>query len=181
MAEHKIECVRKQPKPGRELEVMETNAREVHNIEFLAGLDAQLVSGQKILENRLKKIPGTWRDFRLAVTTTERVLDAVYETLPTKTLLHMQRIRQCGEVIIRPRPAIKMPDDVQIVNKDDLKLLINTAIAAECAVCLKDKRGQKKCKLRSAMQTIAQPQELKDDGLCPYTHVAEGSEYGDYI
>lgn len=58
MTEYKLEPNRKASKSGRELEIMETNAREVHIIEFLAGLDAQLVNGQKILEGRLKKIPG---------------------------------------------------------------------------------------------------------------------------
>ena len=30
--------------------IMETNAREIHTIEFLAGLDARLVGGQEVLK-----------------------------------------------------------------------------------------------------------------------------------
>lgn len=41
--------------------IMETNAREVHSIEFLAGLDAQLQLGQETLKERLQTIPGGWR------------------------------------------------------------------------------------------------------------------------
>ena len=178
MVEYKIVPARK---AQSNVEIMDTNAREIHVIEFLAGLDAQLASAQTVLEARIRKIPNGWRDFRLALTKTEKLLDALYKTLPTKTLMHMQRICQYGEVIIRPKPAIKMPDDVQILPKDDVKQLINIALAAECAVCLKDARQQKKCKLRGALQTIAQPQVLKNDGLCPYTHVAAGNEYGEYI
>ena len=74
--------------------IMEANAREIHTIEFLAGLDAQLVEGQENLRDRLRLIPNGWRDFRLAVKSTERVLDAVYSTLPTKTLVHMQKLAQ---------------------------------------------------------------------------------------
>lgn len=76
--------------------IMEANAREVHVIEFLAGLDAQLVEGQEILRDRLRLIPNGWRDFRLAVKSTERVLDAVYSTLPNKALVHMQKLAQHG-------------------------------------------------------------------------------------
>ena len=47
--------------------IMEANAREIHTIEFLAGLDAQLVEGQENLRDRLRLIPNGWRDFRLAV------------------------------------------------------------------------------------------------------------------
>ena len=134
---------------------MEANGREIHIIEFLAGLDAQLIQGQDILRERLKLIPGGWRRFRLAVMTTQRLLDEIYATLPMRTLRHMQRLCENGQVIIRPKPMIKMPDDVQIVQADDLRMLINTAMAAECAICLRDAREQKGCALRKALSNIA--------------------------
>lgn len=153
--------------------VMPANGREMRVIERLAGFDKQLIEGEKHLKARLKSIPNAWRDFRLACTCTEKVLDEVYSTLPYKNLLHVQKLVTFGETVIRQKPAIKLPGDVQFVNVDDLKYLINVAISAECAVCSKDKREQKKCKLRDALSTIALPAALKNDGLCPYTHVAE--------
>ena len=162
-------------------QIMEANAREIHNIEFLAGLDAQLIQGQEILRDRLALIPNGWRNFRLAVSTTQKVLDAVYETLPLKTLRHMDRLCKCGEVIIRPRPAIKMPDDVQIVLADDLRLLINMIVAQECAMCLKAPPEQKSCKLRKALQNIAPTAEVYKNGLCSYVDVAAAHKLGEYI
>lgn len=164
-----------------EQKIMPANAREIHSIEFLAGLDAQLVQGQETLRDRLKLIPNGWRDYRLAVTRLERVLDAIYATQPTRTLLHMQRLCQCGQNIIRPKPAIRLPDDVQIVNTDDLRMLINAAISAECVMCVNDAAGQKSCKLRKALERIAPTAALKENGLCAYTDVAAGNEYGKYI
>lgn len=120
------------------------NARELHNIELIAGLDARLIAGEKALEPRLRQIPGAWRNWRLAASCIGKVLDGIYATLPERTLLHMEKLCKCGEAIIRPKPMIKMPNDVQIVLNDDLKLLINTTISAECAMCLKDAREQKK-------------------------------------
>jgi hypothetical protein len=163
------------------VEIMEANAREVHVIEYLACLDARLVEGQTVLEKRLRTIPNGWRNFRLALTTVEKLLMQVYDTLPDKTLRHMDRVHQCGEVIIRPRPAIKMPDDVQIVMTDDLRLIINTMIKHECAMCIKDAREQKKCKLRKALMDIAPPHELNENGLCNYIDVVAANEYGDYV
>lgn len=161
--------------------IMEANAREVHVIEFLAGLDAQLVEGQEILRDRLRLIPNGWRDFRLATKSTERVLDAVYNTLPNKTLIHMQKLAQNGQIVIRPKPTVKMHDDMQIVCADDLKLLINTTISSECAICVKDAREQKKCKLRKTLMNIAPTAELRKDGLCAYIDVVAGNELGEYI
>ena len=160
---------------------MEASGREIHIIEFMAGLDVQLIDGQEVLRERLKLIPDGWRKFRLAVRTVETVLGGIYDTLPTKTLLHMQRLCKNGEVIIRPKPAIKMPDDVQIVGTDDLKLLVNKVMTAECAVCLRNAGDQKKCALRKAMMRIAPPRELKNGGLCMYADVANECKLGEYI
>lgn len=160
---------------------MPANAREIHIIEFLAGLDAQLMQGQEILRDRLALVPDGWRKFRLAVTTTEKVLDGIYETLPLKTLKHMDRLCQCGQVIIRPKPLVKLPDDVQIVPADDLRLIINMIVAQECAMCLKSPPEQKGCKLRKALEIIAPTAEVYRNGLCSYVDVAAAHKLGEYI
>lgn len=161
--------------------IMDASGKEIKNIEFLAGLDAQLIQGQEILKDRLALIPNGWRNFRLAVTTTQKVLDGIYETLPVKILRHMDRLCQCGHVIIRPRPMIKMPDDVQIVMSDDLRMLINTAMMHECAMCLKAPPEQKSCKLRKALQNIAPTEKIHHNGLCSYTDVVTAHKLGNYI
>ena len=93
----------------------------------------------------------------------------------------MDRLCACGEVIIRPKPMIKMPDDTQIVLTDDLKLLINRAISAECAMCIKDAREQKKCDLRKALENIAPTAAVHKNGLCAYVDVATQNALGKYI
>lgn len=160
---------------------MDANAKEIHVIEFLAGLDAQLVAGQEHLKERLQAIQGGWRNFRLAVTTTERVLDAVYDTLPDKTLRHMTRLHECGEIVIRKKPLIPLPDDVQIVGNEDLKVLINSVVENECAICVKTCGEQRSCKLRNALKLIAPTEALNRDGRCEYRDVAAGNEMGEYI
>ena len=163
------------------LPVIPANAREIHNIEFLAGLDAQLYQGQEILKSRLQQIPNGWRNFRLALSLVEKLIDAVYHTLPDKTMRHMRRLADCGQIIIRPKPAIKLPDDVQIVQTEDLRMLINSAIAAECAICVKTLQEQKGCPLRKCLANIAPTEAIRPDGSCNYIDVAAGNELGKYI
>ena len=165
----------------QELPILNTNARELHIIEFVAGLHAKVKQGEEILRDRLGVIPGGWRDWRTASGRIQKVLDGIYQTMPTKTLKHMQRLCDCGEVVIRPKPMIKMPDDVQIVLKDDLKLMINRVISAECAMCVKDGREQKKCALRKALENIAPTAAVHKNGLCAYVDVATMNELGEYI
>lgn len=157
------------------------NGRELQVFEYIACLDQQLNVAQAILEERLRKVPDCWRNYRLAMSSIEKVVDAVYSTLPDKTIAHMEGLAHHGEVVIRRKPMVKLHDDAQFIMMDDLNVLINTSIAAECAVCLRDKKEQKKCRLRRALQEIAPPAALAHDGLCPYTYVAAGNELGKYV
>lgn len=162
-------------------EVRQANAREIHSVEFLAGLDAQLIEGQETLRERLGMIPGGWRRFRLAVTTVEKLLDDIYGTMPVKTLQHMQRLCQYGQIIIRPKPMVKLGDEVQIVGESELKVIINSCVENECAICVKTLAEQKGCRLRKALMHIAPTAELPRDGHCTYLDVAAGNELGKYI
>ena len=161
--------------------VSEASSREVHIIEYIAGLDCQLTNGDKVLESRLRSIPDAWRQYRIARSAVDKVIRGLYRTLPDKTLKHMVDLVQRGEIIIRPKPVVKTLDDVQIVQTADLKLLINTAIASECAVCLKEPKYQKKCALRKALMCICPPTQLRKDGLCSYVDVARNCDLGEYI
>ena len=93
----------------------------------------------------------------------------------------MRRLCQCSEVIIRPKPVVKRPSDVQIVPTDALKVLINKALGSECAICLRDRVGIKKCEMRKAMNLIAPPIDQKRDGTCPYRDVVTACELENYI
>lgn len=163
------------------MEKSELNAREIHGIEFIAGLDAQLYRFNGALESRLKSIPNGWRDYRLAMTLVAKVLDKLYDTMPAKTLLKFQRLNEIGEVVVRPKPAVRKGQYMQIVDNDDLKLLINKAIEHDCAICMRRGGEVRSCPLRRALMSICPPEELVKDGTCNYQAVAQQNELGEYI
>ena len=78
---------------------------ELHIIEYLMALDAQLNGHQDALRERLRLVPNGWRQWRLSTSATRSLLQAVYDTLPDKTLLYIDRLRAQGEVVVRFRPA----------------------------------------------------------------------------
>lgn len=161
-------------------EPWEMDAREVHATEFIAGLDSQLARFSDALTDRLKKI-GRYREFRLAAAMIEKVLDGLYSSMPRKTLLQFQRLNEVGEVIVRPRPASRKGQYMQIVDNDDLKLLINKSIEHECAICMRRGGEVRSCPLRRALMSICPPKELVKDGSCNYQAVAAGNDLGQYI
>ena len=160
---------------------MDANSREVHAIEFLAGLDAQLTANEQYLKARLQTIPNAWRNYRLARRMSEMVIDAVYATLPEKTMRHMARLCAIGEIVIRPKPALTRGAYYQAVDNEDLKFLINRAMEGCCAICLKNPAESKGCAMRKALMRVAPPETLRGDGICDYRDVAARCEMGEYI
>lgn len=157
----------------------EPNSYELTGIEFLAALDNQLAASEKHLESRLHSVPDGWRQYRIAQTAIRKVVEGVYATLPEKTLRHMMIVTRNGEAIIRQRSFTKT-NDAQLVPEDVLRMLINTTMSAQCAICLKDGKEAKRCKLRKALMLIAPPDVVNEDG-CSYSDVALQNEPGNYI
>ena len=143
------EFAKKEAPPQTEL-----NALEIHGIEFIAGLDAQIAKFAEALKPRLKSLPNGWRDFRLAQNLIAKALDGLYATMPTKTLLKFQRLNEIGEVI---------------------------SIEHECAICMRRGGEVRSCPLRRALMSICPPEELVKDGSCNYQAVAAGNDLGQYI
>lgn len=166
--------------PHEGLPVIEANGLEMHWIEILAAMDAQLERGEAALKDRLSKIPNGWRDYRLASKTVARVITALYATLPEKNMRHMRMLVDHGEVVIRQKRAVRS-DYVQMVANDDLKQLVNRVIASECAMCLNDAIAQKHCPLREVLERTAPTEKLKPNGLCEYLDVAAEYELGEYL
>lgn len=162
------------------MNVLEANSKEAHAIEYLAALDCQLRQAEPHLKDRLQSIPGAWQKYRTSMSFIEKVLDAVYLSVPEKLLQHMRMLCDRGEVIIRPKPAVRN-GDVQIVQDSDLKTIINKAMENECAMCLEFGPEVKRCPLRKALMNIAPPERLKKDGSCPYQDVAMRCKAGKYI
>lgn len=159
----------------------ELTSREMRALEVIAGLDNRLVNDARYLEERLKEIPDMWRQFRIAQTAIEKVIVALYANVPTKTLLHMRKLQENGEIVFRPKSPLNKRTDVQIVLTTDLKHLINTAMADNCAMCLRTDKDIKKCELRKVLMNVAPFAEKSKTGSCEYVNIATNHELGDYV
>ena len=166
-------------KIANDLQPKEANSKEMHGIEVLAALDCQLSQYEKHLKERLQSVPSAWQQFRMGKAGVANAVNAVYGTLPVKSLVHMQRLCEHGEVIIRQRGAVKT-DDVQFVPTDGLKLLVNIAMENECAICMKDRTGQRKCELRKALMLMVPPDRVTQS-KCAYQSIVSTNALGDYI
>ena len=159
----------------------EVTSREMRAIEVIAGLDNRLSNDGKYLEERLKSIPDLWRQFRMAQVATQKVIDGLYATVPPKVLIHMRGLQTNGELVFRPRSPLNKRTDVQIVLSNDLKFLINSVMADNCAMCLKTDKDINKCELRKVLMNVAPFAEKSKTGSCEYVNIATNHELGDYV
>lgn len=153
---------------------------ELRAIEFLAALDARLTDYSKPLEERLRKTKDGWRNYRVAVACMEKAIDAVYESVDNETRQHMRRLVGTSEVIIRPT-ARAAEVNLQTIDESHLKVLVNTSMSAECAMCLKEGTDVRKCALRKALLFAAPPSRIPDNGRCPFAEVALCHDLGKYM
>lgn len=150
--------------------MQEPGPRELHAIEFILGLHAQILLNEKVLESRLRLIPNAWRNYRLIMRLIDDIVNGLYATLPDKTVKRIIRLLDCGEIIIRPRPVIPVPN-MQIVEANDLEMIINTVLHTECSLCVRSAREAQKCALRKSMMRITPAESTHKISVCPYQDV----------
>ena len=155
------------------------NGREMQAIEYLAALDSQMVKHSETMRQRLKQVPNGWRQWRLLTAIAGKLLEQLYDTLPMKNLKHMQNICSYGEMFIRMRPISRVPE-YTLVSEDDIRQLVNAAMAAECAICLRDAKEVARCPLRKCLMNIVPPEDVPAVG-CGYRNVTLESDYGNYL
>lgn len=156
------------------------NGRELRAIEYLAALDARVNEYAEPLEERLRKTQDGWRNYRVAVSCLEKAIDAVYASVDDETRIHMRNLAASGEVIIRPTVQA-VERNLQTVAEEHLKTLVNTSMAAECAMCLKQGSDVRKCQLRKALMFTAPPTRIPEKGRCPYAEIALCHDLGQYM
>lgn len=153
---------------------------ELRAIEYLAALDARVAEYAGPLEERLRQTTDGWRNYRLAMTCLEKAIDAVYASVDDETRQHMRKLAGSSEVIIRPT-ARAAEVNLQTIDENHLKVLVNSSMSAECAMCLKEGKDVRKCALRKALLFAAPPSRIPDNGRCPYAEVALCHDLGKYM
>lgn len=159
--------------------VKEMNSRELHRVELIAALDAQLEGGQEPLKSRLQTIPNGWRDYRMIHTRLGRLITQIYDTMPISRVKYMLTLCKYGEVLVRVKPAARSDENI-LMPVSALRVLINAAMSEHCTMCFKGRDEVKACKLRKALIEAAPPVDLSL-GECPYRYVVENNDSGEYI
>ena len=91
----------------------------------------------------------------------------------------MSRLADSYEVIIRPKNRA-IDNKMVLADSRHVNTLVNTSMAAECAICIKSDAEIRKCPLRKALMFVAPPSRIPDNGRCPYSEIALCHDLGAY-
>ena len=156
------------------------NGREMAAIDWLGVLCAMMADHEQGIKSRLNGVKNGWRDYRLALTLISKLLGKAVAGLPAHQQRHVTNVLRTHEIHLRLASTAKIPGDCLMVERDAFREIINTAMAAECAICLKSEAEIRGCKLRKALETCIMLEEYPKVG-CGYTDVVTNNELGKYI
>ena len=156
------------------------NGREMAAIDWLGVLCAMMADHEQGIKSRLNGVKNGWRDYRLALTLVSKLLGKAVAGLPAHQQRHVRNVLKTHEVTLRPAQIVKTPNDMLLIDKAAFRTIINTAMAAECAICLKSEAEIRDCKLRKALETCIMLEKYPKFG-CGYTDVVTNNELGKYI
>ena len=156
------------------------NGREMAAIDWLGVLCAMMADHEQGIKSRLNGVKNGWRDYRLALTLVSKLLGKAVAGLPAHQQRHVRNVLKTHEVTLRPAQIVKTPNDMLLIDKAAFRTIINTAMAAECAICLKSEDEIRGCKLRKALETCIMLEKYPKFG-CGYTDVVTNNELGKYI
>lgn len=145
------------------------DGREMRAIEYLAVMDSKITSTGDALRERLKNVPHGWRQWRLMATTANRLLSQLYDTMTQKNLQRMHQLVTHGEIVVRMKQAVNVPEHT-LISEEDLREVVNAALDGTCTLCVKDGKEIQRCPLRRAMYNIAPPME-EGPYTCGYADV----------
>lgn len=108
----------------------------------------EIDNAKRDMEKRLRTIPGAWRDISLLRSVLSKLLDRIFETIPTEKLLSLHKnMKHMSYRIYFARPVTSDPDDV-IVSGEDMEVLTRYAHDYGCTACDRDCN---KCDLGKAL------------------------------
>lgn len=122
-----------------------------------------------VMEPRIRKIPGAWRDYKSGVAFLGRALNAALSTVPDDQFERLGAIITEGTIEIHlPQAKINQADSgVVAVNGAALMSLCYYAMRNECAICLKCGGEAKQCELYAALKGVNEPDSWDSAG-CPW-------------
>ena len=130
------------------------------------------------LEKRLKLIKGGWRDARLLMMLSEKLLRGILGTIPQKKLRMIQKELESTtcEITVRNTVAPLKKEAFTYVEEEALERITDRAMQMECLLCDKCGKDARNCQLRKDIERLYMWDfpKIKDNQPCHFAEATIG-------
>lgn len=119
------------------------------------------------------------RDIALLIALDNKLQQEMLETLPDNYVRRFQRMAQEAQIVVEYPGASRKGRQI-LIDVEDLGAITEAAMQGECAMCMREGREVKRCRLREALLTVAPPETVGTLG-CEYRSPASQLLHGDDI
>ena len=155
------------------LKIQDVSGKEMRAIELLTALHMYLEAYEPNMKDRLRSIPGGYRDWRLVMAKAYKLCDRIYDTMPHDKQLKLLNSVKNSELVVRPLAATR-PHDSIIADSGAVRTLIYAITDHLCSMCVKEGADVRKCELRKAMRSMATPNRVAKGEACEFAAYAAG-------
>ena len=140
-----------------------------------------LLSDREAAEARLMEYGYRWakRDIGLLISLDNRLQEQMLSTIPDRRIMYYQKMAAEAQIVIEFPGAVKQSRHL-LMDVDDLAAMAEAAMRGECAMCIREGRDVKRCRLRDALLPVAPPSEFSRYG-CEYRQPASQLVQGDNV
>ena len=140
-----------------------------------------LLSDREAAEKRLREYGYKWarRDIGLLISLDNRLQEQMLSTMPDRRIAYYQKMAKEAQIVVE-FPGAARTDRHVMMEVEDLAALAEAAMRGECAMCIKEGRDVKRCRLREALLPVAPPTEWSRNG-CEYRQQAGQLIQGDEV
>lgn len=140
----------------RTIPVMRTSGADFDAVLGLYASIAELTAVAKVMERRIRSVPGGWRDFRLAQAKLDKLSDDLMLTIPPEKLRNLSKMahRVRFHMTLGPQATNTVSSNDTVIGFDDLDILIEAA-RDRCRMCAEWTRGKcDRCPLGKVMDRV---------------------------
>lgn len=142
------------------------NNGERKAMEYILVCTMMMNQNEEAIKERLKTLPGAWRDYRLMQSLGRKLYRSLSRTLTDLQFQQFSLLEKHGECKVSMH-NFSRNEEFRLVHIGCFDTVVSGAIAGICELCIKDEKEIRKCKLKKALEMALPPKEIPRFG-CAY-------------
>ena len=157
------------------------SGREYYALRELFGIVSSFNKCAGVLNERVRSIPGAYRDYRMIQTVAEKLMQKILTTVPQKKLVQISKELECTQVAVEVKreisPSRNDESMITYVPQRALERITEKVVGYECLGCEKAGKDARRCQLRKDIEATYHYEYPTGGQECPFAGMTIGGSY----